>query len=117
MVDRHKPETKKRLQKEYRERNRELLRQKGKARRLSYRYTVFAHYGERCVTCGFDDLRALQLDHIDDNGAEHRKSLGGQKVAGYQFYKWVIDNGFPDDLQTLCANCNNIKQWEINNPS
>lgn len=99
----------------YREKNRGKIRQYQKDRRLRLKLEVFDHYGEACARCNFSDYRALQIDHIADNGAEERKSLGGQNFSGWQFYEWLINQGFPSGYQTLCANCNNIKQWERNN--
>lgn len=99
----------------YREKNIVSIRQKQKERRREYKTIVFNHYGNACNHCGFDDIRALQIDHIHNNGAEERKALGGQQVSGWRFYKHLIDMGLPIGYQTLCANCNNIKQWNCNN--
>lgn len=99
----------------YREKNRLLLRQKSKERKIGYKMIVLDKYGTTCALCSFSDIRALQIDHINDNGAEERKSLGSQKMSGWVFYKYLIDSGLPDGYQTLCANCNNIKQWDRNN--
>lgn len=95
----------------YREKNRILLREKSKQRRRKYKEIVLNHYGKECADCGFTDYRALQIDHINDNGAEERKSLGGKQVSGWRFYEYLIKNNLPEGYQTLCANCNNIKQW------
>ena len=78
--------------------------------RREYKRKVFNNYGNKCSTCLFNDIRALQIDHINNNGAEERKALGGQKFSGWKFYKYLIDNNYPDGYQTLCANCNMIKQ-------
>ena len=59
-----------------------------------------------CVRCGFDDIRALCIDHIENDGKEHRKWVGKH------IYKWLIDNNFPAGFQTLCMNCNWIKYRE-----
>lgn len=59
-------------------------------------------------------MRALQLDHINDNGSQERKDLGSQKFSGVKFYEYLIKQGLPDGYQILCANCNNIKQWNKN---
>lgn len=48
----------------------------------------------------------LTIDHIDGNGAEHRRTL---KRGGITFYRWLINNGFPSGFQTLCYNCNCAK--------
>ncbi len=39
---------------------------------------VLAIYGNgtaACVVCGFEDIDCLVLDHVNDDGADHRKSL------------------------------------------
>ena len=81
--------------------------------RLNLKMKVLKHYGESCKNCGFDDFRALTIDHTEDNGAEERASLGGKQFAGHNFYAWLIKQGFPKGYQTLCFNCNLIKQWDL----
>jgi len=79
---------------------------------------VLSHYGKgkiECVRCGFNDIRALCLDHIKDNGAEHRKELnissrGG--VGSYSTCAALLKNKLPEGLQILCANCNMLKEME-----
>ena len=99
----------------YRANNRQKIRELAKSRRLRFKEQVLSHYGRKCAYCGFDDYRALQIDHIDDNGAEERKALGGKSFSGWRFYEWLVKQGYPTGYQTLCANCNNIKQWDRNN--
>jgi hypothetical protein len=64
--------------------------------------------GSKCVKCGFSDMRALQLDHIHDDGAKQRHEFNGA-VRMYNFY---IKNPkiTKRTLQVLCANCNTIKR-------
>jgi hypothetical protein len=104
--------TKKESNARWREANRDKLNAYANQRRIDAKHKILDRYGKACMQCGFDDIRALQLDHIEDNGAEERKSLGGQKVSGANFYLYLIKQGLPDGYQTLCANCNNIKQWD-----
>ena len=53
----------------------------------------------------------LTLDHINNDGAEHRREIHGrQTAAGYQTYRWLMRNGFPPGFQVLCANCNHGKR-------
>lgn len=64
-----------------------------------------------CERCGFDDVRALQLDHIDGNGYQKGQKRGGKAA------EWVAEKrrraaGEEPQLQTLCANCNWIKRYE-----
>ena len=62
----------------------------------------------KCRQCGFSDMRALQLDHVADDGAKDRKRVS----AGFNFYCDVKKRGYPPGLQVLCANCNWIKEVE-----
>jgi len=59
------------------------------------REEVYAAYGGfKCVCCGETEPRFLQLDHINDDGAKHRKEVG----TGSAFYSWLKKNGFPPGL-------------------
>lgn len=83
-------------------------RLKKKIKRQEIRQTIFNHYGQKCnCTCGCNTTnpRHLTLDHVENNGAEHRKEVGKSEF----FYRWVIRNNFPEDLQILCFNCNCAK--------
>ena len=65
---------------------------------------VFDILGRRCVQCGFSDARALQVDHVNGGGNQHRK-----KRSSWGSYRDVITaNG--EGYQVLCANCNQIKR-------
>lgn len=77
------------------------------ARYRQLRDQVFAGYGNKCVKCGFDDKRALQLDHVHGDGREDRKQ---HKRA--TLLRRIIKAGFPARYQLLCANCNTIKMYE-----
>jgi hypothetical protein len=68
---------------------------------------VLRAYGSRCATCGFEDERALQLDHVHENGAEDRR-----KRTPLQRLQQIVADNYPDDYQILCANCNTIKACE-----
>lgn len=94
------------------ERDRILERRYNLTRRVKLRREAFEHYGMQCKACGFNDLRALQIDHVDDNGAEERRRLGHRNFSGWMFYRWLKIQGWPPGYQTLCANCNAIKQVE-----
>jgi hypothetical protein len=70
---------------------------------------ILGHYGEQCACCGSAEL--LSVDHINGNGALHREELFGdsRNYHAMAFYRWIIDNDFPDDLQVLCKSCNSSK--------
>ena len=74
-------------------------------RRQAERLDLVEAYGGKCVECDIDDPDVLVLDHINDDGAEHRKRVGNQNV-----YTDLIKRGYPDEVQLLCANCNLRKE-------
>jgi hypothetical protein len=66
---------------------------------------VLAEYGGICQCCGENKIQLLTIDHINNDGAEHRK-INNIK-GGTSFYRWIVRNNFPKDiLQILCFNCN-----------
>lgn len=98
---------------------RKMLLDKTTEFKRALRYEVLSHYsGEqpKCVICGFSDLRALCLDHINNDGAAHRKKLCKQLAnaprgsGSYAVYRDVKKNNYPPQYQVLCHNCNTIKQ-------
>lgn len=74
---------------------------------------VLKNYGNelpKCVDCGFNDVRCLEIDHINNDGAKERKKIfGNSKMAGGAFYRWLIKNNYPKGYQVLCKNCNWLK--------
>lgn len=68
---------------------------------------VLTHYAGgimSCVLCNEKDGVVLTIDHIHDNGAEHRRELGIKNT--HQFYRWLRDSDYPEGFQTLCQNHN-----------
>jgi hypothetical protein len=71
------------------------------------RKNILAALGGKCVRCGFDDWRALQIDHVHGGGsADPMRSRCTSKL----FYEQVLAHR--DEFQILCANCNAIKRIE-----
>lgn len=68
---------------------------------------VLDRYGKACVCCGETEKVFLTIDHIHNNGAEHRRELSNK--GGYAFYLWLIRQDLPEGYQTLCFNCNAAK--------
>lgn len=69
---------------------------------------VFSHYSEdgkikcSCPGCNVDDIDMLCVDHKNNDGNEHRKTLGVKQIK----YGWIKKNNYPDYLRVLCHNCN-----------
>lgn len=67
------------------------------------RREVITAYGARCECCGETEPRFLQIDHPNDDGKEHRKTVR----TTTHLYRWLKQRAFPrDGFRLLCANCN-----------
>lgn len=77
---------------------------------LSLKLEMFEAYGGvRCACCGESRHHSfLALDHINNNGAVERKSLG-RHGTGVMFYARLKKLGWPSGYQVLCHNCNVAK--------
>jgi len=72
------------------------------------REAALVSLGKKCCRCGFDDVRALQIDHVHGGGCR----LGGHGTP--IFHREVIRSVSmgEEKYQLLCANCNWIKRAE-----
>jgi hypothetical protein len=60
-------------------------------------------YGPECSCCGEDREVFLTLEHLNGDGSEHRKRVGG----GTNTYRDLKRRGWPQGGYTvLCMNCN-----------
>lgn len=68
-----------------------------------------AYRGCFCKCCGVFELSFLSIDHINNDGAIHRREIFGNNGSRKDIYSWLRRNNFPipDRLQVLCFNC----QW------
>ena len=66
--------------------------------------------GNKCVNCGFDDFRALQIDHVNGNGSNERKTRSYKGNFHLNVLRSFLKN--EGKYQLLCANCNWIKRFE-----
>ena|SRR3990167_4495384 len=57
--------------------------------------------------CLIMNLDMLSIDHINNDGAEHRKLIKRKNI-----YKWLVDHNFPEGFQVYCMNHNFKKQIE-----
>ena len=95
----------------HREERRKSVNRNRKRRRLE----ALVHYGKgklACVKCGFEDVRALTIDHINNDGAEHRKKISGRNLPDGRIGMWLRARDYPEGYQTLCMNCQFIKEAE-----
>ena len=81
-------------------------RRRAKSCNMRYRSDVLEAYGNCCACCGESTPEFLTVDHVNNDGAQHRKSVPG----GTRFYHWLVKAGFPKgEFQLLCWNCNCAK--------
>jgi hypothetical protein len=78
--------------------------------RVKRRQSLITDLGGCCVTCGFTDHRALQIDHVNSDGRIDRIKHPNTNSA--KFYDAVRAD--PDRYALVCANCNWIKRHEAN---
>lgn len=88
---------------EYNRNNRALVTKHRRDSLYRLRDIVYEHYGARCSCCGESEISFLTIDHMDNDGHLHRKRVNGNQFA---LYRSIINDGFPDNLQVACYNCN-----------
>ena len=100
--------------------NRERYNQAKSEYRFKLKLAALTHYSQgalKCAICGYgEDVDALCLDHVADDGAFHRRGLGiggmtsvGNR-AGTTLYERLKALGWLKGLQVLCFNCNAVKE-------
>lgn len=72
------------------------------------RADLYEIVGKECVGCGLEDIRVLEFDHINDDGAADRKKFQGARSM-LEFYTKNPELA-RQVLQTLCRNCNWLKR-------
>lgn len=78
--------------------------QRTKEHQWEVKLAIIELFGGKCLRCGNDDPRVLQLNHISGNGRQERKS---------NFYRRILrGERLTDDLELLCANCNLVYEYE-----
>ena len=94
---------------EWRASNIETCRSRERDRNQEYKKATFDAYGgRRCNWCGEDNINALALDHVNNDGAKWRKIHG----MGKALYQWLKARHWPSEpaLQVICYNCNQSKR-------
>ncbi|WP_428323676.1 hypothetical protein [Nitrosopumilus sp.] len=92
-------------QRNYVKRNKNKINKQINEKIKEKKILVFNHYTNgknQCQCCGENEFLFLSIDHIDNNGAEHRREIG----KGYSIYFWLVENDFPEGFQVYCMNCN-----------
>jgi len=97
-------------QRQYQAKNRDRLyaynRNWQSQRHRELKHDTIIAYGGRCACCGESEPAFLDIDHINNDGAEHRKEVGNTT----RLMLWLKRDGWPKDrVQLLCCNCNQGK--------
>ncbi len=91
---------------------RRTLNKGNNERREKVKEQVYLAYGGyKCACCGETEPSFLSIDHINNDGAKHKRE--NRLHTGEQMYRWLVRNDFPDGFQVLCMNC----QWGKRNNS
>jgi hypothetical protein len=70
------------------------------------RAEFIAAYGGRCACCGESESTFLDLDHVNNDGAAHRREIGNNQ----RLLVALKRDGWPKGrVQILCCNCNQGK--------
>lgn len=70
------------------------------------RLAALVHYGgspPKCACCGELHIEFLTIDHINGDGAEHRRKMGSNSS---RIGRWLKKMNYPDGFRVLCYNCN-----------
>ena len=88
--------------------NRDKMSTQSAAYYAAVRCDIIARYGGECSCCGERTEAFLAIDHVNNDGATHRREAGIR--SGTQMYLWLRRNGYPQEgFQILCHNCNIAK--------
>lgn len=95
-------------QQRYRAKNRNSENMKNAVRHQQIKDYAFAAYGGYCcVWCGCTEKENLQIDHLNNDGKAHRKSLSDTDRK--LFFRYLKKAGYPSGYQVLCRQCNVYK--------
>jgi hypothetical protein len=97
-------------EKEWRRKHRKQINENIKRCNQRLRIEVLEAYGGKCACCGETEIKFLSIDHVEGNGAAHRRDVV-KSGGGQQFWRWLKKNNYPSGFQVLCHNCNMAKAF------
>ena len=87
-------------------------RDRSKKENLRFKLDAMKAYGGACSCCQETELMFLAIDHVHNDGAEHRREVFGstristRRGSSSAMYRWLRKNDYPAGFQVLCHNCN-----------
>lgn len=93
----------------FKKNNPEKVKESNRKYHQKNRDRLFKMLGDVCCRCGFEDKRALQIDHINGGGIKERALFNTK-----DYHRIVLKSleNKEKKYQLLCANCNWIKRHE-----
>lgn len=79
---------------------------------IKERVELIGMLGGKCTQCGIDDIEVLQLDHINNDGAEDILRFNKNLIKMFRHYLENLGEA-KTRLQVLCANHNWKKRYAI----
>ena len=76
-------------------------RKKFTRKRKEYIIAYYSNNTNKCECCNESNIEFLTVDHINGDGAQHRREIGGGHL-----YHWLTKNKYPEGFRILCLNCN-----------
>lgn len=83
-----------------------------KAWRQRLKSKVFQYFGAICECCGETEEKFLTLDHVNNDGADHKRALrgvsSGRGASTDTVYRDLVKSNFANAsmFRLLCFNCN-----------
>ena len=91
-----------------------ILSQRNREAAGRLRWLALAKYSlnpevPRCACCGTPDHWMLTIEHIYNDGADHRRAMS-ESGTSVSIYRYLRREGWPPGFEILCLNCNVAKQ-------
>lgn len=91
----------KQYKREWKTRNKSQVQAYDTMRRAELKQAALTAYGGKCSCCGETEFEFLAIDHVNGDGAAHRKLIKRNSI-----YSVLKKDNYPDTFQILCMNCN-----------
>jgi uncharacterized protein YeaO (DUF488 family) len=93
--------------KSYAKKYKEINKNRHQKWHKNLKFEVLSHYSNGtpiCACCGEKELSFLSLEHVNNDGAKHKKELFGKR---HNLYSWLKNNSYQTNykIEVLCMNC------------
>lgn len=88
-----------RKRKRYYAAHKEMFAEKKRAWLVGLWQKIFTIYGDACECCGESESQFLSIDHVNNDGKQHRKDPR-------KLHRWLASQPRQPDYRILCFNCN-----------